>query len=213
MGASERIAAFVFSDEFPQLWGISDEEAVQRAKRGDERAVECLLLRYRPLIENKARTFYLLGADQEDVIQEGMIGLFKAICDFQSERRSKFRPFAELCITRQIITAIKTANRQKHIFLNGYVSLNQALCDESNSVLMDVLSDDSCTNLEETVVNRKLPLEIVPNLLSFLEAKVLKCYLEGKSYQEISHELHCGQKSIDNALQRVKKKISQYLKD
>jgi len=212
VGVSERITALIFTDEFSQPWGISDEETARKAKNGDERAVECILLRYRPLIEAKARTFYLLGADQEDIVQEGMIGLFKAIRDFRSDRRCKFRQFAEICVTRQIITAIKTANRQKHFFLNGYISLNQALCDDDDSILGDMLADTTCINPEENVLNRKFPFEHIPHFLSFMEAKVLESYLEGKSYQEISLELRCGQKSVDNALQRVKKKISQYLK-
>ncbi len=190
---------------------MQDEEVVSLARMGNPGATEFLIMRYRPLVENKARAYFVIGADHDDVIQEGMIGLFKAIRDFREDRLSKFRPFAELCVTRQIITAVKTATRQKHVPLNGYVSLNRSLGDEpSDGSLLDILPDDKadCPTIE--ALCEKLPRnlhEAVRNLLSDLERKVLHCYLEGMSYREMSDELQCHTKSIDNALQRVKRKM------
>lgn len=210
------MAVFGFED-LSAFLGINDEDFVERAREGDDRAVELLMWRYRSLVESKARTFYLMGADHEDVVQEGMIGLCKAIRDFRGDRRAKFKPFAELCVTRQIITAVKTATRQKHFFLNGYVSLDQNIgAEDRDGVLLDVIPDKSCVSPEEALFDRNIPKnlhEAVKHLLSDLEAMVLQAYLDGKSYREMSAELHCRAKSIDNALQRVKKKIHSYLED
>lgn len=196
---------------------MQDEEVVNLAKRGNLGATEFLISRYRPLVENKAKAYFVMGADHDDVVQEGLIGLYKAIRDFRSDRLSKFRPFAELCVTRQIITAVKTATRQKHVPLNAYVSLNRSLTGETaDSSLMDVLPDTGIDSPEESVFSQKLPQnlhEMVKHALSDLEQCVLKCYLEGMSYREMSAELRCHTKSIDNALQRVKRKISMILKD
>jgi RNA polymerase sporulation-specific sigma factor len=196
---------------------MQDEEVVNLAKRGNLGATEFLISRYRPLVENKAKAYFVMGADHDDVVQEGLIGLYKAIRDFRSDRLSKFRPFAELCVTRQIITAVKTATRQKHVPLNAYVSLNRALNGETtDSSLMDVLPDTGVDSPEESIFCQKLPQnlhEMVKHALSDLEQCVLKCYLEGMSYREMSAELRCHTKSIDNALQRVKRKIGMILKD
>ena len=196
---------------------FQDEEVVRFANHGSQRAAEYLMTRYRFLVVNKARTYYLIGADHDDVIQEGMIGLYKAIRDFRCERLSKFRPFAELCVTRQIITAVNAATRQKHIPLNTYVSLNASLLGEGNdSSLLDVLPDLAGSNPENSLIGRKLPPNLhdaVKHALSDLESHVLLSYLEGMSYLEISQELHCHAKSVDNALQRVKRKIGMLLKD
>jgi RNA polymerase sporulation-specific sigma factor len=196
---------------------MQDEDVVRLAKRGDGRATEYLIGRYKNLVESKARAYFLIGADHEDVIQEGMIGLCKAIRDFRSDRLAKFRPFAELCVQRQIITAVKTATRQKHGPLNAYVSLNRPVsAEDSDGSLMDVIPDRNSVNPEATLMVRKLPpnlLEAVKPSLSDLEAHVLERYLESKSYREMSEELTVGTKSIDNALQRVKRKIALLLKD
>jgi len=196
---------------------MQDEEVVHLAKGGNPGATEFLIMRYRPLVENKAKAYFVMGADHDDVIQEGMIGLYKAIRDFRSDRLSKFRPFAELCVTRQIITAVKTATRQKHVPLNAYVSLNRSLTGEtSDGSLLDVLPDQAVQNPEIVVLSRKLPQnlhEMARHVLSDLERCVLRCYLEGMSYREMSEQLKCHTKSIDNALQRVKRKIGFLLKD
>ncbi|HOQ08608.1 MAG TPA: RNA polymerase sporulation sigma factor SigH [Syntrophomonadaceae bacterium] len=196
---------------------MSDEEIVELAQQGDQAAVEYLVDKYRNFVRAKARSYFLIGADKEDIIQEGMIGLFKAIRDYKTDKLTSFRAFAELCITRQIITAIKTATRQKHIPLNSYVSLNKPIYDEeSDRTLMDILSTTKITNPEEIIISREEFIFIerkMGEILSSLEWKVLMAYLEGKSYQEIAVELKRHVKSIDNALQRVKRKLEKYLED
>lgn len=193
----------------------SDEDIVGEAKGGNNVALEFLILKYKNFVKAKARSYFLIGADREDIIQEGMIGLYKAIRDFRGDKLSSFRAFAELCITRQIITAIKTATRQKHIPLNSYVSLNKPIYDEdSDRTLLDVLSGTKITDPEELMINREEYNDIeykMNEILSDLEWKVLTLYLEGKSYQEIAEDLERHVKSIDNALQRVKRKLERYL--
>ena len=196
---------------------MREEEVVDLAKGGNLGATEFLISRFRPLVENKAKAYFVIGADKEDVIQEGMIGLYKAIRDFRSDRLNRFRPFAELCVTRQIITAVKTATRQKHVPLNGYVSLNRSYQSEvSENALIDVLPDGGTESPEQQLIGGRLPKELneaVVNLLSELERQVLRCYLEGLSYREMSSRLACHPKSIDNALQRVKRKIGILFKE
>lgn len=197
--------------------GMIDEDVILEAKVGNERALEYLINKYKSFVRAKARTYFLIGADREDIIQEGMIGLFKAIRDYKGDKLSSFRAFAELCITRQIITAIKTATRQKHIPLNSYVSLNKPIFDEeSDRTLMDVISEESISDPEELLINREEFLGIeskMGEILSSLEWEVLTSYLEGKSYQEIAEDLDRHVKSIDNALQRVKRKLEKYLEE
>jgi len=196
---------------------MTDEEIVELAQVGDQYAVEYLVDKYKNFVRAKARSYFLIGADKEDIIQEGMIGLFKAIRDYKLDKLTSFRAFAELCITRQIITAIKTATRQKNIPLNSYVSLNKPIYDEeSDRTLMDILSTTKITNPEEIIISREEFIFIekkMGEILSSLEWKVLMAYLEGKSYQEIAVELKRHVKSIDNALQRVKRKLEKYLED
>lgn len=191
-----------------------DEELVLLAQGGDELVQEYLINKYRNFVRAKARAYFLIGADREDIIQEGMIGLYKAIRDFRADKLSSFRAFAELCVTRQIITAIKTATRQKHSPLNSAVSLNKPIYDEeSDRTLMDVFIAD-VNDPEEVVIHQEEYGDIEAKMgefLSPLEWKVLLFYLEGKSYQEIADRLHRHVKSIDNALQRVKRKLERYL--
>lgn len=192
-----------------------DEDVVEFAREGDDAALEYLINKYKNFVRAKARSYFLIGADREDIIQEGMIGLYKAIRDFRMDKLSSFRAFAELCITRQIITAIKTATRQKHIPLNSYVSLNKPIYDEdSDRTLLDVISGTRITDPEELIISREEFYDIeekMGEILSSLEWKVLMSYLEGKSYQEIAEDLKRHVKSIDNALQRVKRKLERYL--
>ena len=195
---------------------MTDEEIVIDVKDNDNTvALEYLINKYRNFVRAKARSYFLIGADREDIIQEGMIGLYKAIRDFRNDKLSSFRAFAELCVTRQIITAIKTATRQKHIPLNSYVSLNKPIYDEdSDRTLLDVLSGSKISDPEELVISREEFVDIeekMGEILSDLEWKVLMSYLDGKSYQEIAVELDRHVKSIDNALQRVKRKLERYL--
>jgi RNA polymerase sporulation-specific sigma factor len=194
---------------------MMDEDIVETARDGNRVAQEYLINKYRNFVRAKARSYFLIGADREDIIQEGMIGLYKAIRDFRSDKLSSFRAFAELCITRQIITAIKTATRQKHIPLNSYVSLNKPIYDEdSDRTLLDVISGTKITDPEELIISREEFGNIeekMVEILSDLEWKVLMAYLDGKSYQEIATDLARHVKSIDNALQRVKRKLEKYL--
>lgn len=195
--------------------GKLDEEVVVEAKRGSQEAQEYLIGKYENFVKAKAKSYFLIGADKEDIYQEGMIGLYKAIRDFRPDKLASFKAFAELCVTRQIITAIKTATRQKHIPLNTYVSLNKPVYDEeSDRTLMDIISGIKVTDPEELVVNREELVSIeneIGEVLSGLEMEVLMSYLEGKSYQEIACDLDRHAKSIDNALQRVKRKLEKCL--
>ncbi|WP_188881294.1 RNA polymerase sporulation sigma factor SigH [Alicyclobacillus cellulosilyticus] len=193
----------------------TDEELVEAVHNGDTGALEYLIHKYRNFVRAKARSYFLIGADREDIVQEGMIGLYKSIRDYREDKLTSFRAFAELCITRQIITAIKTATRQKHIPLNSYISLDKPIYDEdSDRTLMDVLSTARVADPEELVIHQEEFDDIestMSELLSDLERKVLMLYLDGRSYQEIAVDLDRHVKSIDNALQRVKRKLEKYL--
>ena len=203
-------------DEFKTYRTLTDEQAVEAAQRGDGQALDYILDEYKNFVRSKARSYFLIGADHEDIVQEGMIGLYKAIRDFRPEKQASFKAFAELCIKRQIITAIKTATRQKHYPLNSYVSLNRPLFDEeSDRTLLDVL-EGRTTNPEDLYISREHLSGIQQQmdlLLSGLEQQVLDKFLDGKSYQEIAQELDRHVKSIDNALQRVKRKLTRYLEE
>lgn len=192
-----------------------DEEIVAMAKSGNNRALEYLLCKYQNFVKAKAKSYFLIGADKEDIYQEGMIGLFKAIRDFKDDKLASFKVFAELCITRQIITAVKTATRQKHIPLNTYISLNKPIYDEeSDRTLLDILSGIRVSDPEELIIDREEMESIeskIEEVLSGLEMEVLNSYLDGKSYQEIASDLDRQAKSIDNALQRVKRKLEKCL--
>lgn len=192
-----------------------DEEIVMVAKAGDIKSQEYLINKYQNFVKAKAKSYFLIGADKEDIYQEGMIGLYKAIRDFKPNKLSSFKAFAELCITRQIITAIKTATRQKHIPLNTYISLNKPIYDEeSDRTLFDVISSLKVADPEELIISKEEIKKIksgIGEVLSGLEMEVLMYYLEGKSYQEIACDLDRGAKSIDNALQRVKRKLEKCL--
>lgn len=193
--------------------GMRDEEIVLRARLGSDEATEHLLSKYKSLVEGKARSYFLAGADHEDVIQEGMIGLYKAIRDFRTDKLSHFRAFAELCVTRQIITAVKTATRQKHVPLNRYISLHGAPSgSESDGALIDVIPDSCVVDPERIVIDEQVVNYLTSGVhdeLSVLESEVLTCYLQGMSYREMAAFLACHTKSVDNALQRAKRKIGQ----
>ncbi|MEB2280443.1 RNA polymerase sporulation sigma factor SigH [Lysinibacillus xylanilyticus] len=194
---------------------FNDEELIEMVHQGNTDALDYLITKYRLLVRAKARSYFLIGADKEDIVQEGMIGLYKAIRDFRGDKLASFRAFAELCITRQIITAIKTATRQKHIPLNSYVSLDKPIFDEeSDRTLMDVLTGAIMDDPEELIIHREefgYLEEKMGEILSELELQVLALYLDGQSYHEISEKLNRHVKSIDNALQRVKRKLERHL--
>ncbi|WP_253291457.1 RNA polymerase sporulation sigma factor SigH [Virgibacillus proomii] len=198
-----------------QLNRLDDEGIVQLIHQGNSRALDYLIHKYRNFVRAKARTYFLIGADKEDIVQEGMIGLYKAIRDYDGEKLSSFKAFAELCVTRQIITAIKTATRQKHIPLNSYVSLDKPIYDEeTDRTLLDVIAGSKSIDPQELLISQEKygDMEMkLSELLSELEKKVLRLYLDGKTYQEMSVDLKRHVKSIDNALQRVKRKLEQLI--
>ncbi|MGM0395754.1 MAG: RNA polymerase sporulation sigma factor SigH [Bacillota bacterium] len=194
--------------------GMSDEEIVKKANGGDLLALEHLIYKYKDLVKVKAKVYYIVGADRDDIIQEGMIGLYKAIRDFRDERTSSFRNFADICITRQMITAIKTATRQKHLPLNGYISLNKPIFRDGTSTMGDTVTSDGATDPMELFIGKEELDDMeqkINGMLSSLEKQVLSFYVEGRSYEEIALDLNRRVKSIDNALQRIKRKIERYL--
>src|SRR4051794_33232058 len=194
-----------------------DEQLVAAARAGDDRALATLLDKYRGFARSKAHSYFLVGADREDIIQEGMIGLYKAVRDFNPDMQTSFRAFAELCITRQVITAIKTATRQKHGPLNNYVSFSRPVLtdDEGERCLGDMLPVMAVSDPADLVISAeriRALQEHFDTVLSDLEAEVLRLYVDGKSYQEIAEVLKRHVKSIDNALQRIKRKLDGHLK-
>ncbi len=201
--------------EYEDYNQLSDDELIKYIHLGDSEAEEKLIKRYKNFVLAKSRSYFLVGADREDIVQEGMIGLYKAIRDYKIERLASFRAFAELCITRQIITAIKAATRQKHQPLNSYISLNKPIYDEeSDRTLLDVLKGGRLYNPESLFISREtyeLIEDKINEMLSQLEFDVLQEYLKGKSYQDIADALDKHVKSVDNALQRVKRKLEVFL--
>ena len=200
--------------ELERFSSLSDEEIVDIYQRENNHfATDYIVQRYKNFVRSKARSYFLMGADKEDIIQEGMIGLYKATRDYNRDREVSFKSFAELCITRQIISAIKGASRQKHIPLNSYISLNKPAYDDSERTLIEVLETEKNLDPEEVVINREqyaLIKEVMEAVLSPLEWDALRGYMDAKSYQEMAEEHHRSIKSIDNALQRVKKKMEVY---
>jgi RNA polymerase sporulation-specific sigma factor len=195
---------------------LADDELVARFREGDQDALRVLLERYRRFARAKARGYFLVGADSDDIEQEGMIGLYKAARDFRPERQASFRAFAELCITRQVITAIKTATRQKHQPLNQYVSISgvRGGDDAAERTVEGMLDDHHVADPAEEVVSNERMDDMrrsMAAMLSGLEVDVLKLYVEGKSYQEIGDQLGRHVKSIDNALQRIKRKLDVHI--
>jgi RNA polymerase sigma-H factor len=195
---------------------LEDLQLVVRARNGDEGARDALIRRYTSFVRMKASSYFLAGGDAEDLVQEGLIGLCKAVRDFRADKETSFRSFAELCVTRQIITAIKTATRFKHHALNNYVSFSQTPAGqdpESDVTLGDALPGPSVDDPSICVISTQELQSLVFCLgtgLSKLESDALKLYLEGSSYEEMAAQLECDTKTIDNALQRVKRKVLQH---
>ena len=217
--AAEHLLGARAEENLPiDMGDATDEELIALYRHGSEPAVESLLQRYRDFARLKARSYFLAGADKDDIVQEGMIGLYKAIRDFSAEKQTSFRGFAEICITRQIITAVKSATRQKHLPLNQYVSLSKPLAadEDQDWVLQDVIETKQVSDPAELVISndelRSIKL-VFAEILSDFEAEVLHMYVEGKSYQEIAKHLNRHVKSIDNALQRIKRKVELHLRD
>lgn len=194
---------------------LNDEQMIALIRQKDASAQDFMLEKYKPLVKAKSRIYFLVGADNEDIIQEGMIGLYKAVRDFNPDRHASFRSFAELCINRQLITAVKASTRQKHQPLNNYISLNKTIYDEeSQETFMDNLKAMESDNPEVMMLGREAREGIEEHLeksLSRFESVVLALYLDKKSYAEISEITRKSEKSVDNALQRIKKKLEKYL--
>jgi len=190
---------------------------IAAARNGDEKAMDSIIRRYEGFVRLKASSYFLAGGDSHDLIQEGLVGLFKAVRDFRSDKDTSFRSFAELCITRQIITAIKTATRHKHAPLNSYVSFSHTPAGQESEVdctLGDALPGPSVDDPASCVISTEelqSLLDCLGTALSSLESQVLTCYLEGRSYEEIGELLGCDPKTVDNALQRVKRKVQSHL--
>ena len=204
--------------EYQRFLTMTDEAIAQLAQEKKSTvAVEYLVNKYKNFVKSKARTYFLIGADKEDLIQEGMIGLYKAVRDYRADRQASFRAFADLCITRQIISAVKAATRQKHIPLNSYISLNKpAYLEESERPLIDVLEGAKVEDPEELLIYQEESgvLDTIMNeVLSDFEQVVLISYLDGRSYHEIAEETKKTTKSIDNALQRSKRKLEKYFEE
>lgn len=197
------------------LQPLEDEALVKLSQEGSSKAQDILIQRYKNLVKGKSRAYFLMGADKEDIVQEGMIGLFKAIRDYRPEKAASFKSFAEMCVKRQIITAIKTAARQKHMPLNSYVSLNKPVFDEeSDRTMYDMMTNSKELNPEHLLIKReelKMLETKMDEVLSDLEWEVLNAYLDGKTYSEIALEMKKHVKSVDNALQRVKKKLEKHV--
>ncbi|BAK81802.1 RNA polymerase sporulation sigma factor SigH [Candidatus Arthromitus sp. SFB-rat-Yit] len=198
-------------DDLNTNYDIEEEFILSKAKQGDSKSIEILINKYKKFIQLKSKSYFLIGADKEDIYQEGLIGLYKAIRDYNSNKLSSFKCFAELCITRQIITAIKTATRQKHIPLNTYISLNKPIYDdESDKTLLDITESLRISDPEDLFVDKEQINEIERHVLRNLsryEKIVLHYYIIGRSYQQIAYLLDRQPKSIDNAIQRIKRKL------
>jgi RNA polymerase sporulation-specific sigma factor len=195
---------------------VEDAYLVALAKRGNPEAYDQIVRRYRGFVRLKASAYFLLGGDADDLNQEGLLGLFKAVRDFRSDRESSFRNFAELCITRQIITAVKTASRHKHSPLNQYVSFGQspAAQGDSDATLEDVLPGPMINDpANQLIASEELDslVACLSSVLSDLESRVLSLYLDGHSYEVVGERLDCDTKTVDNALQRVKRKVGIHL--
>jgi RNA polymerase sporulation-specific sigma factor len=195
---------------------VDDQYLIALAKQGDATAYDRIVRRYYGFVRLKASSYFLAGGDADDLIQEGLVGLYKAVRDFRSDRESSFRNFAELCITRQIITAVKTATRNKHTPLNGYVSFSQtpASAPEGEPTLDEVIPGPSVHDPASMVISSEELQSLVGCLstaLSDLESRVLALYLDGRSYEEIAGRIACDAKTVDNALQRVKRKVGAHL--
>ncbi len=197
------------------LCELPDEKVVLLAQAGDKKALEHIIARYRNLVYAKAKPYFLIGADRDDIIQEGMIGLYKAVRNFKNQKAT-FKAFAGLCVSRQIISAVKSATRQKHVPLNSYISLNKNVYDsEEDATLLDIISEQYPQDPESILINRENLDGIeykISQALSKFELEVLMLYLDGCSYQEISASVQRDIKSVDNALQRIKKKIEVILR-
>ena len=208
-----------YSSNINDYDNMTDEDLVEITKTGDKMAFEYLLNKYKELVNIKVSKYYIVGAEKDDIVQEGLIGLFKAIKSYKSNMQNSFKSFANMCIERQLITAIKSSNRQKHLPLNSYLSLNISAYDEeegkSDTALIDVFNNTIVEDPLDTKTKKEYFQTIestIDKTLSDFEKKVLNKYINGKSYVEIAEDLDAPVKSIDNAIQRIRKKAIKELK-
>ena len=198
---------------------LTDEEIISEIKQGNEQALTFLLEKYKDLVNSKVGKYFIIGAEKEDIIQEGMIGLYKAIKNYNTEKQNTFKTFANMCIERQLITAIKTSNRQKHIPLNSCVSLNVSAYtneDDNNIQLIEIYDDKTVEDPLDTMMKKEYYKEIqnaLDNSLSDFERKVLDRFIKGESYETIARRIDAPVKSVDNAIQRIRKKANKQLLD
>lgn len=192
---------------------IEDEELINQVKNGDKNALEYLISKYKEMVESKVNKYFIIGAEKEDIIQEGLIGLYKAIKDYKVDKQNSFKSFANLCIERQLITAIKSSNRQKHMPLNSYLSLNMPVYnneDENNETeLLEIFNSNVVEDPLDTITKREYYSDVesvIDTSLSSFEKKVLNRYVQGESYVQIAEKLDAPVKSVDNAIQRIRKK-------
>ena len=195
---------------------LQDEELITKIKDGDKNALNYLMEKYKELVNMKVSKYYIVGAEKEDIFQEGMIGLYKAIKSYSEDKNTSFKSFANMCIERQLITAIKTSNRQKHMPLNSYLSLNtSAYDDEDNTELLDVFNNNAVEDPLDTITKKeyyKTVENVIDKSLSNFEKQVLARFMKGESYIDIANKLDAPVKSIDNAIQRIRKKAIKGLK-
>lgn len=193
-----------------QYQDMNDEDLIKVIKSGDKHALEFLIDKYKELVNRKVSKFFMIGAEREDIVQEGLIGLFKAIKNYNEEKQNSFKTFANLCVERQLITAIKTSNRQKHMPLNSYLSLNNTAYEEDDeSTLLDIFDAHQVEDPLETITKKEYYKNIenaIDKSLSDFEKQVLNFYMQGQSYVKIAEKLDTPVKSIDNAIQRIRKK-------
>lgn len=196
---------------------MSDEDLIEKSKSGDKHALEFLLDKYKELVNIKVSKYFIIGAEKEDIIQEGLIGLYKAIKSYKSDKQNSFKSFANMCIERQLITAIKASNRQKHIPLNSYLSLNNsAFENEEDTELIEIFNSKTAEDPLDTITKKeyyKSIEEAIDKNLSNFEKQVLNRYLQGESYIDIATKLDTPVKSIDNAIQRIRKKALKNIVD
>ena len=203
----------MFSINENQYKEMTDEKLIENIKQDDNMALNCLLERYNDVVNMKANKFFMVGAEREDMVQEGMIGLYKAVKSFDTEKQNSFKTFANMCIERQLITAVKNSNRQKHIPLNSSVSLNAEVYDnEGNTTVMEVLDNNKTSEDPLDIITKKEYYDLVEKnideSLSDFEKKVLKFYKNGESYASIAEKLDTKIKSVDTAIQRIRKKAN-----
>lgn len=198
---------FQISDSFNEM---SDEELISVIKSDNREALDFLLNKYKDLVYMKVSKYFIIGAERDDIVQEGMIGLYKAIKSFKEDKHNSFKTFANMCIERQLITAIKTSNRQKHMPLNSYLSLNTSAYDEEeDQTLMDIINNNTVEDPLDTITKKEYYQTVEDSIdksLSNFEKQVLKKFIKGDSYVKIAEELESPVKSVDNAIQRIRKK-------